>query len=229
MKGAKRLWAVVPAKSFREAKTRLSPLLDAAQRAELASLMLADVLAALQQLDQLYGILVVTRDGRAKDIAGAYGARAIDDPLEQGPNAAIRLTVPVLRSCGASGMIVVPSDVPGIESEHIRPILQALHEPAVTLVSAARDGGTNLLGCAPIDAIMPRFGPDSFARHVDAARMAGMEPRIFAPASLAHDIDRPEDMRGFTARRATKTGGFIADVLARIENAALCEELVATP
>jgi 2-phospho-L-lactate guanylyltransferase len=229
MKGGKRLWAVVPAKNFRQAKTRLAPLLDAEQRAELAGLMLADVLAGLRELDELAGILVVTRDSRAKDIAGAYGARAVDDPVEDGPNAAIRRALPVLRACSGSGMIVVPSDVPGIEAEQIRPILQALHEPCVALVTAARDRGTNLLGCAPIDLIAPHFGPDSFARHVEAARIAGMEPQIFTPASIAHDIDRPEDLRAFAARRITKTGAFIAEVLVRGEKAGLCDELVATP
>lgn len=150
-----------PGQSFRQAKMRLAPLLDAGQGAELASLMLADVLASLQHLHQLSGILVVTRDAKAKDIGDAYGARIVDDPVEDGPNAAIRLALPVLRAIAASRMILVPSDVPGLEPEQLRPVIEAFTRPSVALVAAAPDGGTNLLGCAPMNIVVPSFGANS--------------------------------------------------------------------
>jgi 2-phospho-L-lactate guanylyltransferase len=213
MKQPKRIWAIVPVKTFGRAKARLAPLLGAAQREEVARIMLDDVLGALQKLDTLSGILVVSRDSCAKEIAIAHGATTLDDPLETGPNAAIRLALPLLRDAEADAMIVVPADVPQIEPDQVRPILRALSGASIALVPAARDGGTNLLGCSPVDIIEPCFGPSSFAQHVSAATRAGIEPRVFACSSLLHDVDRPEDILEFRPRQTTRTGAYLDRVL----------------
>jgi 2-phospho-L-lactate guanylyltransferase len=175
--------------------------------------MLEDVLAALGQLDELSGILLVSGDGGARDIAAAHRAKSIDDPVEEGPNAAIRLALPVLRDWQAEAMVVIPCDIPGIEADELSRIAQALTNASVVLVRAARDGGTNLLGCSPIDAIEPCFGAHSFARHVQAAKSAGLEPHIFAAQSLIYDIDRPEDVLRFRALHPTKTGAYLSGLL----------------
>jgi 2-phospho-L-lactate guanylyltransferase len=213
MKEPKRIWAVVPVKSFARAKARLAPLLDDDQRQELARAMLEDVLAALGQVDELSGILLVSGDASARDIAAARGARSIDDPVEEGPNAAIRLALPALRGAQADAMVVIPGDIPGIEAHELSRILRVLRDASVVLVCAARDGGTNLLGCSPIDAIEPCFGANSFARHVQVAKSAGLQPHIFAAQSLIYDIDQPEDVRQFRARHTTRTGTYLSGLL----------------
>jgi 2-phospho-L-lactate/phosphoenolpyruvate guanylyltransferase len=213
MNDARRIWAVVPVKSFGRAKTRLAALLNSYQREQLARAMLEDVLAALQERDALAGILVVSQDADARQIATTRGARSLDDPFETGPNAAIRLALPFLRDAGAEAMIVVPADVPQIEADELAPVLQALRDRSIVIVPAARDGGTNLLGCSPMDIIAPCFGPESFAQHVSAARRAGIEPRILACRSLAHDIDRPQDIVELRAGQETRTGAYLARVL----------------
>jgi 2-phospho-L-lactate guanylyltransferase (CobY/MobA/RfbA family) len=77
-------------------------------------------------------------------------------------------------------------------------------------VAASRDGGTNLLGCSPIDLIAPCFGVNSFAEHASAAKRAGVEPGIFACRSIIHDIDQPRDLSCFRARHQTQTGTRLA-------------------
>jgi 2-phospho-L-lactate guanylyltransferase len=108
-------------------------------------------------------------------------------------------------------MIVVPSDVPHIEPDQLLPIIANLQTPSVALVAAARDRGTNLLGCSPIDLIAPCFGPSSFAKHANAARRAGVEASVFACPSLMNDIDQPQDLTGFRVRYQTKTGACLAE------------------
>ncbi|MBV8849274.1 MAG: 2-phospho-L-lactate guanylyltransferase [Methylobacteriaceae bacterium] len=223
MKKQPRIWAVVPVKSFARAKARLAPLLDAPQREQLARAMLEDVLTALQKLDALDNILVVSRDAGAGEIAIAHGASTLDDPFENGPNAAIRLAVPVLREAGVDAMIVVPADVPQTEADELLPILDALRCASVALVPAVRDGGTNLLGCAPVDMIEPCFGPDSFAQHMSAAKRAGIEPRVFACTSLSRDIDRPDDILEFRADRETRAGAYLHRALTN-SNLAACAQ-----
>jgi len=211
MKQQRSIWAVVPVKSFARAKARLAALIDSAQREQLARAMLEDVLAGLREVEELSGIVVVSADRGAKEIARTRGARAIDDPVENGPNEAVRLALPFLRDMQADAMVVVPSDVPQIEPDQLLPIIASLRTPSVALVAAARDRGTNLLGCSPIDLIAPCFGPSSFAKHANAARGVGVVPNAFACPSLVHDIDQPLDLSGFSTRHQTKTGACLAE------------------
>jgi len=129
--------------------------------------------SGLREVEELSGIVVVSADRGAKEMARTHGARAIDDPVENGPNEAVRLALPFLRDMQADAMVVVPSDVPQIEPDELLPIIAKLQSPSVALVAAARDRGTNLFGCAPIDLIAPCFGPSSFAEHENAAKACG--------------------------------------------------------
>lgn len=210
MKQQRSIWAVVPVKSFGRAKARLAALLDSAQRELLARAMLEDVLTGLREVQELSGILVVSGDTEARDIARANGARTIDDPFESGPNEAVRLALPFLREMQTDAMLVVPSDVPQIEPDELPRVVRALAAPSIALVAAARDGGTNLLGCSPIDLVAPCFGSSSFAKHASAARRAGIEPSLFACPSLMHDLDHPQDITRFAAQHPTKTGACLA-------------------
>ena len=210
MKQQSSIWAVVPVKSFARAKARLATLVDSHEREQLARAMLEDVLAGLRKVEQLSGILVVSADAEAQEIARAHGARVIDDPVENGPNEAVGLALPFLRDVQADAMIFVPSDVPQIEPDELLPIIARLQPPSVALVAAARDRGTNLLACSPIDLIAPCFGPSSFGKHADAARRAGVEGNMFACPSLMHDIDQPQDITQFSAQHRTKTGALLA-------------------
>ena len=54
--------------------------------------------------------------------------------------------------------------------------------------------GTNALLICPPGLISFAFGPDSFAAHCAAARAAGVEPVIYRSATVALDLDTPEDL-----------------------------------
>ena len=81
-------WAMVPVKDFGGAKQRLAGILGPLERRRLAIVMLEDVLSALRRTPALAGIIVVTRDSTAKDIAETYGARVLSEPENQGQSAA---------------------------------------------------------------------------------------------------------------------------------------------
>src|SRR5215211_3734141 len=54
--------------------------------------------------------------------------------------------------------------------------------------------GTNALVLTPPAALEPSFGPGSFGRHMNHAVGAGLNHRAEHVASLAHDVDTPEDL-----------------------------------
>jgi 2-phospho-L-lactate/phosphoenolpyruvate guanylyltransferase len=62
------------------------------------------------------------------------------------------------------------------------------------LVPDHRDDGTPVLS-VPVDAPFTfAYGTNSFARHVAAARAAGLQTRVVRDAALGFDIDVPEDL-----------------------------------
>ena len=195
------LWAVVPVKLFADTKRRLMPLLAANERAGLARAMLDDVLSALVRVQSIAGILVITGDAEAAAMAQAAGATVVNDAENSGTSAAVSQAARHLSGTGRSGMLVVPADVPLISPEDIETIVAAHRTaPAVTLVPAGMDGGTNALACSPPAAIPFCFGDDSFHRHREAARAAGIEPQVLRIERIANDLDRPADLAAFLAQ-----------------------------
>lgn len=208
------VWAVIPVKRFAAAKTRLSPVLDANERAELARLMFEDVIEAVTACsDVLAGTLVITIDPEAAALARRRDAFVVGDVSERGVNDALNRGLRYLEAT-ADGVIVVPSDIPQIAGPALVESAAAIARgPAVALVRAVDDGGTNLLACRPLGAIKPQFGPRSFDQHHRAALQAGAAIHRLHLPELSLDIDRPEDLRQFLALRSnTRTHNFLSSI-----------------
>lgn len=210
--------AVVPVKRFARSKERLAALMTPAERAQLAATMLDDVLSAIVEVANLDRVAVVTGDATAAAIARSFRAVVVDDPIETGMNAAVTRAVQALS---ADALLIVPGDIPNLRSADLRRVLALLTERSVALAPAVRDGGTNLLALMPPDAIAPCFGLDSFARHVEAAWQAGIEPAVLNLDSVRLDIDSLEDVAAFLALPArTRTHALLTElsIAARIDD-----------
>lgn len=66
--------------------------------------------------------------------------------------------------------------------------------------------GTNALVLAPPSAIAPAFGEGSCARHVAAARRAGVPYGVEELASLGLDLDTPADIVALTTELEARPG-----------------------
>jgi len=187
-------WAVVPAKGFSRAKTRLSPLLEPRGRAELARAMLSDVLGVLAHAQGLAGILVVSGDAEVARMAADYGVATLMEPMEAGTNAAVQRGLDHLKEVGAERCIVVQADIPFLAGHEFASILAALERAPLAIAPAKRDGGTNMLALAAPDLIAPAFGEDSFKRHFEAAAQLGLAVDALDLRGAGHDIDVPTDL-----------------------------------
>jgi 2-phospho-L-lactate guanylyltransferase len=191
-------WAVVPVKDLERAKRRLAGALDPAARRGLSLAMLADVLDALDATPGLDGAAVVSRDADVAALARRRGLRVIPE-TGAGLNAAVAQAANVLSAEGCARLLVMPADLPLAAPEEIAQILAALPEaPGLALVPDRHGVGTNALACAPPDAVAPSFGAGSFARHLEAARDAGIPATVLRLPGLGLDIDTPEDLRALT-------------------------------
>jgi len=182
-------WALVPVKCLDAAKSRLAPCLSPAARRGLQTEMLAHVLDELAATPGLDGVAVVSADPDVAAICRRSGARFIAETAV-GLNPALGRGTAALTLFGAGLIAVVPADLPELAARDVAAALDDARATGDTLVVPDLAGtGTNGL-VFPV-ARTPRFafGPESFHRHLS-------EPgaRPFPLASLARDLDRPDDL-----------------------------------
>jgi 2-phospho-L-lactate guanylyltransferase len=204
-----RTLAILPVKSFADAKSRLAPVLAPAERRALAETMFSDVLTALRRTPELDGIVVVTGDFSAQRIAGSHGADVLEDREVSGQSNAAEHGMARARELGAERVLLVPGDCPALDPEELRGLLTAPRDPgAHGVIVADRHGtGTNALLLSPPGALSPAFGEQSFSRHMARARDAGLPLHVAEAPSLALDVDAPEDLVALRELLAERRGG----------------------
>ena len=203
--------AVLPVKRFGAAKQRLAAGMGATHRAELAAAMLEDVLEAIGAARSIERTVVVTSEPRAIELAGERGGELVADPDEGGHSGAALAGVARARELGAECVVLLPIDCPLLDPRELERLLTGMPERYVAIVPDRHGTGTNALALAPSDAIAPSFGEGSCARHVAAAREAGVPYAVEELSSLALDLDTPADVVALTMalerdrRRARRT------------------------
>lgn len=191
-----RVWAVVPAKDFESAKSRLSAVLDPAARATLARALVAHVIGALRGASGLAGIVVVTGSTAVAEHAATLGADTVPDPA--GPSTlalVIDAGIDRARRLGADAVLVLMSDLPEVRSEDVEALLGELDHVDAVVVSDESGDHTNALGLHLGTRFPTHFGaPDSFRRHCDAAVSRGLSLATPRLPSVAFDVDTSADL-----------------------------------
>ena len=186
------VYAVVPVKDLRGTKSRLAPVLDPAARAGLTLYMMGRVVTRALEAG-VDAVCVVSPDPIVLDEALKRGAtplvqksRGLNPALEEG-----RLWA---TQNGASALLVLPADLPLIEPEDVRAVLDgAASAPVVVAPDGARSG-TNALLLRPPDALPFLFGPNSFEAHLGAGRDREIEVRVCENGHLSFDLDTAGDL-----------------------------------
>jgi len=203
-----RTYAILPVKRFGEAKQRLDPALDAAARRDLAEAMVGDVLAALREVRELEGLIVVTGERAGRALAADAGAVTVDDALDAGQSAAATRGIARAFEAGAERVLLVPGDCPALDPAEVAGLVAAGgRPPAVTVVPDRHGTGTNALLLAPLEVIAPAFGPGSRERHEDRVREAGAALTVTDLPSLALDVDTGSDLAALRERLDAIDGG----------------------
>src|SRR5262249_43089573 len=185
---------LIPVKNLKDAKQRLSPVLDQPERTELARAMLQDVAEAVAAWKERPEVAIVSCDSFAISLACRYGFEVIADHRNSGETDAIEMATQVCESRGLD-TLVIPGDVPLMQPEELQAIYNNAPEVGTVLVPAGDNRGTNGV-LRRLAALFPlRFGNDSFRPHVAAARATG-KPVVILPArGLAVDVDDPADLQ----------------------------------
>src|SRR5262249_37844003 len=134
----------------------------------------------------------------AQEIAAAASAEVVPDPADEGHVEAALAGIAWAESEGADCVVLLPGDCPLLDPRELDRVLTALPAPYVAIVPDRHGEGTNALVLSPPSAIRPAFGEGSRARHVDAAREAGIPFAVEELASLGLDLDTPADLVALT-------------------------------
>lgn len=185
------IFCVIPAKPHAQAKSRLAPVLSPPQRVELSRWLLRRTLRLAR--DAVGSVIVVSRNRALLADAEAHGAWGLLE-TSYGLNLALTQAADFATQQGACGLLVLPTDLPRLTTSDLEAILTSVTEsPALSIAPCRHGTGTNALLVRPPDLIPFAFGPASFDAHSTAARAAGVEPVVYRAASIAFDLDTPED------------------------------------
>ncbi|MDQ0466916.1 2-phospho-L-lactate guanylyltransferase [Caulobacter ginsengisoli] len=194
------------------AKSRCAGVLSRRDRQALVAAMLEDMLEAATAVG---AVTVITPTLELADLAAHHGARTLLEHQPFGLNAAFAAG----RRAQASDtpVLLLPGDLPLIGSEDLEQAVQAIHGGAVVLAPSRADDGTGAIGL-PAGVELPlMFGPDSFRRHLAAARAADRPLHIIESGPLGLDIDRPEDLERLLQAGATRSAAVLRRALVPLE------------
>jgi len=198
--------AILPVKRFDAAKQRLAAGLDDERRRALAAAMLEDVLEAIAGSRAIERTIVVSGDPLAQEIASGTGAEIVPDPADEGHSEAALAGIARAEVEDAGLVVLLPGDCPLLDSRELDRLLTGVPGTFATIVPDRHGDGTNALVLSPPGAIRPAFGEGSRARHVAAAREAGIPFAVEELPSLALDLDTPADLVALTRELAGSRG-----------------------
>jgi 2-phospho-L-lactate guanylyltransferase len=190
---------LIPVKDLSSAKQRLSPVLDRRQREELARSMLLDVVEAVAKWERRPSVALVTSDPFAMGVARQHNFEVIRDESNASETQAIEMATKVCESRGVESTLVIPADIPLVQTWELEKIFQAAPEEGSVLVPAADGRGTNAALRRPGNLFPLRFGNDSFKPHFAAARDTQKPCLVLLLAGIALDVDNPGDLRDLIA------------------------------
>jgi 2-phospho-L-lactate guanylyltransferase len=197
------LWAIVPVKALHESKSRLREVLTPEQRVDLSREMLLNTLRVLAEVPEIERTLVVSADPTVLALAQEHGAEALEERGSPSLNRALTQSTVLAREIELEAVLVLPADLPLIQAEDVRALIEALQAPPIVVIAPdRRHRGTNALLVAPPGTIEYGFGPDSFERHIRSAETAGARVEIIELPTLGLDLDAPEDLEIYQDRIA---------------------------
>jgi 2-phospho-L-lactate/phosphoenolpyruvate guanylyltransferase len=127
-------------------------------------------------------------------------SRGLNPALEEGRRRAM--------DEGASSLLVLPADLPLIEADDVRELLEdAGEESSVVISPDGARSGTNALLLTPPDVLPFAFGTGSFDKHLSSARERGLEVRVRENSHLAFDLDTVDDLARFKGDAGANPSG----------------------
>lgn len=202
------IWAIVPVKPLLLGKSRLASALSPEARAALNRALLQNTLRVLRETGGISQVLVTSRDPEALAIAREFDCRTLLEYGASSLNSALERATALTSAYQLRAILVLPADLPLLNVADLDSLLACLNgDPVVALAPDRHDSGTNAMLIAPPGRIGYAFGPASFEQHIRMAQEARVRLEIVRRATLALDLDLPEDLALLRERQAHLRAG----------------------
>ena len=185
--------AIIPVKTFSNAKTRLQ--LPTQKVEELCEIMLEEILQVLSTSSKIEKIILVTKEEKAIEMGKKFNTITIIDEKEEGVNQAVSLTDKYLLENNFIASVVFPQDIPYIKTEDVDFILKhQLHPNFAIIVPSRKFDGTNALVRMPIDLMKTHYDDNSYRNHMLTAKEHTMNVAMVFVKRVMLDVDSQEDL-----------------------------------
>ncbi len=185
--------AIIPVKTFSNAKTRLD--LSPDQKEELCKIMLEEILYTVSISPKIKEIVIVTKEEKAIEIGKKFNAVIIIDEKEESVNGAVALADKYLLENGFDASIVFPQDIPFMKTQDIDFMLNYMTPPNFAIVVPSRRfDGTNALVRMPVDLMGTSYDEDSYKIHMNTAKEHTRNVALVFVKRVMLDVDNTEDL-----------------------------------
>lgn len=186
--------AIIPVKSFSNAKTRLE--LPSEKIELLCKLMLEEVLTTIHNCKLIDQIIVVSKEEYALQLCNKFHGKQIIDENEISVNHAVSLADEYLKNNDYDTSVVFPQDIPFMTLSDINYLLSFINPPKFVLtVPSNRFDGTNALVRMPSNVIDLHYDNNSFVNHSKSAKSLTGNSSIVYVKRIMFDIDNVSDLR----------------------------------
>ena len=187
--------AVIPMKSLHSAKSRLSNILTAQQRKNLAMYLLDATIKEIKKSCIISEIIIVSNDKAVKNYSCLNNLIFIKDS-EEGVNKAVILADNYCIDNGINANIVIPHDLPFISAKEIDKIctMSNKYHKCIIICPSKRFDGTNILFRKPPDVIKTHYDDNSYMNHLKEAYKFKIPIECLDIVKLRFDLDTKEDL-----------------------------------
>lgn len=187
--------AVIPMKSLHSAKSRLSNILTAQQRKNLAMYLLDATIKELKKSNFISEIIIVSNDKALKQYSCINNLKFIKDS-DEGVNQAVILADKYCIDNGINANIVIPQDLPFISAKEIDKIctISNKYHKCIIICPSKRFDGTNVLFRKPPDVIKTHYDNNSYMNHLKEAYKFKIPIESLDIVKLRFDLDTKEDL-----------------------------------
>jgi len=187
--------AVIPMKSLHSAKSRLSNVLTAKQRKNLAMYLLDATIKELKKSSFISEIVIVSNDEAVKNYSCINSLKFIKDSNE-GVNKAVNLADKYCIDNTINANIVIPQDLPFISVKEIDKIckISTKYQKCIIICPSKRLDGTNILFRKPPGVIKTHYDDNSYMNHLKEASKFKIPIECLDIVKLRFDLDTKEDL-----------------------------------
>ncbi len=194
MKTFKPCIAIIPAKDFQKGKSRLAGVLEEKLRINLQKWMLQNVLVSVTNCNLINKTVVVSDSVDVLKIANQFNTGTINSDSND-LNIDLTKGMEWAKKRNAKSFLIIPSDLPLIEKDSVRKIIERGMKLSSVVITPSSDGGTNSLFFLSKEIPKLSYGKNSFKKHWEEFVKKKIGIECYENRSLSFDLDTPDNLK----------------------------------